>query len=243
MKNQKWHILTRSVVIITALITMSLSAFTENVNASENTAPSNYNVQSPAWVSTLPQALSANQLVVVAATEGVNATLSMHEKGQNGVWYQLLSTPALIGKNGLGKQREGDNKTPVGTFHFNAAFGILNDPGCSIPYHKLTKFDYWSGDNNRYYNQMVDIRYVPDLNTRNSEHPIDTSPYYNYCLNISYNESGTANRGSGIFLHCFGGLGYTHGCVAISEKDMKTVMTNVKPECVVVIDSSDNLLK
>lgn len=61
-----------------------------------------------------------------------------------------------------------------------------------------------SGDPDRQYNQMVDIRNVPDLVMDDSEHIVDYQFQYQYCLNISFNEEGTPGRGSAIFLHCFG---------------------------------------
>ena len=71
---------------------------------------------------------------------------------------------------------------------------------------------------------------------------IEINPHYNYALNISYNEEGTAGRGSAIFLHCFGPFKpYTGGCVAIPENKMLFVMKNVKTDCVVVIDYLKNL--
>ena len=61
-------------------------------------------------------------------------------------------------------------------------------------------------------------------------------------MNISYNEACTPGLGSAIFLHCFGPYKpFTGGCVAIPENQMIKVMQNVKPDCVVVIDSLENL--
>lgn len=59
---------------------------------------------------------------------------------------------------------------------------------------------------------------------------------------ISFNEDGTPGRGSAIFLHCLGSAKpYTGGCVAIPENIMKLVMQNVKSDCVVVIDTLENM--
>ena len=68
------------------------------------------------------------QMVVVAAIQGTTAWISMHEKNSAGDWEMIMTTPGFIGKNGLGKVKEGDNKTPVGTFYFDFAFGIAPDP-------------------------------------------------------------------------------------------------------------------
>ena len=197
---------------------------------------------SPAWVTKLDAAKDANQLFVVAGYERSNAWISMHEKDANGSWKMITSTPGYIGKEGLGKTKEGDGKTPVGTFRFNKAFGIDDDPGCAIPYTKVDDDIYWSGDANAEYNRMVSIRDYPDLNTEDSEHIVDYRYEYRYCLNISYNEDGTAGKGSAIFLHCFGDRKpRTGGCVAIPEEQMYFVMRHVDPDCVVVIDSMENL--
>ena len=194
---------------------------------------------SPSWVNDLPQARSAEQLFIVAVLEGTNADVTMHQKDSSGRWKQIMTTKGYIGLNGLGKTKEGDKKTPTGTFGFNAAFGIADDPGCAIPYHKVTDNDYWSGDtrNGYHYNEMVDINDYPDLNKSASEHLIDYTKAYQYCLNINYNEECIANAGSAIFLHCIGNNDYTMGCVAIPQVDMIYVMQHVDPDCLVVIDS------
>ena len=206
-----------------------------------------YVTESPEWVTNLPAAQEATQLFVVAgiAMDRTTAFISMHQKGEDGKWYQILSTPGFVGKNGLcadEDHREGCAQTPVGVYHFNKAFGIAADPGCSIPYFQVNENTYWSGDPDRQYNQMVDIRDVPDLVMDDSEHIMDYEYQYQYCLNISFNEDGTPGRGSAIFLHCFGPVKpWTGGCVAIPENIMKIVMLYVQEDCVVVIDTAENL--
>ena len=109
---------------------------------------------------------------------------------------------------------------------------------------KVTNDTYWSGDDREgmSYNEMVDIKDYPTLDMENSEHIIDYEYQYQYCLNISFNEDGSAGRGSAIFLHCIGPLKpYTGGCVAMPENIMKMVMQRVDKDCVVVIDTLDNL--
>lgn len=197
---------------------------------------------SPEWVTKLDAAKDAKQLFVVAGYERSTAWISMHEKDENGNWKMIMTTPGFIGKEGLGKTKEGDGKTPVGTFSFNKAFGIADDPGCAIPYTKADEDTYWSGDNDVMYNQMVSIKDYPDLDTESSEHIVDYRYEYRYCLNISYNHDGTKHAGSAIFLHCFGDRKTrTGGCVAIPEEQMYYVMRHVDPACVVVIDSMENL--
>lgn len=199
---------------------------------------------SPDWVQDLPEARNARQLFVVAGVGKTTAWISMHEKNQDGSWRVLMTTPGFIGKEGLEKTMEGDAKTPIGTFHFTAAFGIAKDPGCAIPYKQVDENIYWSGDGRpgMQYNRMVDIRDMPGLDTEASEHIVDYDPHYTYAMNISYNEEGTPGLGSAIFLHCFGPYKpYTGGCVAIPLEKMRFVMENVRPDCVIVIDTLKRL--
>ncbi len=204
---------------------------------------------SPAWVANLPAAQDegVTQLFVVAGLgmDKTTATISMHRRDVDGSWKQILSTPGFVGKNGLcldADHAEGCGQTPIGVYRFNKAFGIAADPGCTIPYFQVDDNTYWSGDPERQYNQMVDIRDVPELVMDDSEHIVDYEYQYQYCLNISFNEEGTPGRGSAIFLHCFGPVKpYTGGCVALPENIMKLVMQNVREDCVVVIDTLENL--
>ena len=197
---------------------------------------------SPQWVKNLPAAQTSNQMVVVAGIQGTTAWISMHEK-INGEWQQIMTTPGFIGKNGLGKVREGDHKTPVGTFYFNYAFGIAPDPGCAIPYTQVDENYYWSGNWHYKYNQMVDVREAPaNFDTRYTEHLIDYNPHYIYALNMGYNAECTPARGYALFMHCFGPKNpYTLGCVGLPEAKMLFVMQNIRFGCACVIDSLENL--
>jgi len=206
---------------------------------------------SPEWVRDLPQAKDPgnDQLFIVAASgmDKTAANVSLHERDENGNWIEVLSVDGCVGKNGMvydEDRKEGCGRTPIGIYRFNMAFGIAPDPGCAFQYVQVTDDLYWSGDmrEGMHYNEMISINDCPDLDTKNSEHLIDYTKAYQYCLNISFNEECTIGKGSAIFLHCFGSnRNYTAGCVAVSEEDMVTIMNLVDPECVVIIDTADNL--
>jgi len=197
---------------------------------------------SPEWVAALPQAAEAEQLFIVAGVGKTTAYVTMHEKTADGGWQQLLTTPGLVGKEGLGKTREGYAGTPVGSFRFTEAFGIAENPGCAFPYHRVTEQDYWSGDPACCYNRMVNTQEHPELDRENSEYLMGYYTHYQYCLNISYNEVCEPGAGSAIFLHCFGpAKPYTGGCVAIPKEEMRRVLQLVRQDCVVVIDALERL--
>ena len=249
---KKWMTLFLVLLIAMGVNAAVAEAVTDSVSdLSDQIEGLHVNIQhaadSPAWITDLPAAQEADQLFIVAAMgmDKTTAYITMHQKDENGNWKQILSTPGFVGRNGLvfdADRTEGCGQTPVGVYHFNKAFGIAADPGCAIPYIQVDDNTYWSGDPDRHYNEMVDIRDVPDLVLDDSEHIVDYEYQYQYCLNISFNEDGTPGRGSAIFLHCFGTQKpYTGGCVAIPEYIMKQVMQNVSEDCVVVIDTLENL--
>ena len=220
---------------------------TTTIETTEETVIENL---SPEWVRALPQAqdLGTNQMLIVAASgmDKTTCNVSMHERDEAGNWIQILSVDGYVGKNGMvfdSERKEGCGKTPIGVYHFNKAFGIADDPGCAIPYVKVTKDLYWSSDmrDGMHYNEMVSINDYPDLDKKNSEHLIDYTKAYQYCLNISFNDECTPGRGSAIFLHCTGNNKYTAGCVAVSKDAMVKIMRCVDPECLVVIDTKTNL--
>lgn len=176
-----------------------------------------------------------DQIVLVEFQSGSQAKLSIHEK-QDGAWKQLYSCSADVGKNGIGKTREGDHKTPTGTYNLTKPFGIKADPGANMSYTKVTEHHYWCGTSgSKYYNQMIDTRKVDRACTSSDEYLLGYGSVYNYCMFIDYNASGVAGKGSCIFLHCKGSNRYTAGCIAVEEAVMKKIIQWAKPGAKIVI--------
>ena len=240
-----------ALLLLMLVLTGCAAAEAAPVETAAPSDPGNYaglDVASPAWVGKLEAAKDADQLLVVAAfsEDATGAWVSLHEKQPDGSWHMTMTSPGFIGKNGLGKTREGDGKTPTGVFHFNRAFGIAEDPGCAIPYVQVDEDSYWSGDTREgfRYNELVSLKELPDLDLESgdSEHIIDYPYNYQYCLNISYNEACTPGLGSAIFLHCLGAARpFTGGCVAIQEAQMRYVMQHIDENTQVVIDTYEKL--
>ena len=192
---------------------------------------------SPDWVASLPEAQETDSLIIVDVTVGSNAVLTMHEKNAEGVWEQTLDEAAFIGKNGLGKTKEGDLKTPVGTFGFNAALGINEDPGCALDYTQVDDSYYWNGDSNSdRYNKLVSTKDYTDFSVDDSERIVDYPNAYKYILNTTYNDEGTPGKGSAIFLHCYREeRTYTGGCISIPLDKMEYVMQHVQENTKIII--------
>ena len=180
-------------------------------------------------------ASQTDQIVLVEHQSGSRALLSIHEK-QDGLWKELYSCTAYVGRNGIGKTREGDKRTPTGTFNLTTPFGIKADPGANMPYTQVTKYHYWCGTSgSEYYNQLIDTRVTNRQRTSADEYLISYVPQYNYCMFIDYNATGEAGKGSCIFLHCTGSNSYTAGCIAVPESVMKKIVQWAQPGAKIVI--------
>ena len=82
------------------------------------------------------------QRLLVVAAEGSRAEVTLQERttgsGQRGAeWQDRRRCRGWIGRNGLGKTREGDGRTPEGEWRFVYAFGLCEDPGTSFPYIRV----------------------------------------------------------------------------------------------------------
>lgn len=163
------------------------------------------------------------QLVFVKYKGNSKARVVLYRK-QAATWKKVLSCGANVGKNGIGKKREGDKKTPTGTFDLPIAFGIQKNPGTKLPYTKVKSYHYWCSDKS-YYNQMIDIR--THAHTCSGEHLIDYKGYYDYGIFIGYNKAGDYPKGSAIFLHCQKRREPTSGCISVSKANMKKILRTV----------------
>ena len=188
-----------------------------------------WNIEDAEKIGQLEVAKYTNQIMVVAVSED-DAKLCLYERvddwseGQRNVfktdndtmreekgaqWQLVLETEAIIGKNGLGKTKEGDGKTPVGVFLFVEAFGILENPGTKMAYTQVDESHYWVDDGaSNYYNAFVSTDEVVK-DWESAEHIVEYGQSYHYVLATSYNDEKIAGRGSAVFLHCMseGGKG------------------------------------
>lgn len=167
---------------------------------------------------------STNQLVFVKYTGKSLAEVEFYEK-RDGHFELVLTDEAYIGRKGIGKTREGDEKTPEGTYKLTKAFGIKKNPGTKIKYTKLNKNHWWCSDKN-YYNQLINIKKKP--HECKGEHLIKYGRAYNYCLFIDYNKECKYPKGSAIFLHCKDNDKNTSGCIAIDEANMISILQAVE---------------
>lgn len=173
-----------------------------------------------------------NQLLIVTQTDSSDAHAAFYVR-QEGIFELAEEGTAHIGKNGVGKTKEGDMKTPAGELRIGTAFGILPNPGTEIPYVEATESLYGCEDST-YYNQLIDTAIVHHPNVE-GEHIIDYAPAYNYGLTTSFNEECVFGLGSNIYIHCKGKKPYTAGCVALDEEMMKHLLQQSDRNLVVFV--------
>ena len=169
--------------------------------------------------------------VKCAVNGDFHAELTVYQ-ARGGAYEKVFTCPAVIGKNGPGKQAEGDVKTPLGTWTLGEAYGIKPDPGSLLPYTQITDDMYWcgSGTNGLKYNRLVYGSEDPGADHRDDEHLIDYDVPYTYLIDMGYNLAGAPYAGNAIFLHCWRGPDTpTGGCVGVSEADMVRILQTVTP--------------
>jgi len=173
---------------------------------------------------------TGGQLVTVTAASygAAQATFTAYQR-VGGQWRRVFGPwVAWIGRNGMarpGAKREGDGRTPSGTFGFGFFFGVEPDPGVRFPYRRVHPSDVWDDDpSSPLYNEWVDDRYA---NPGASPEPMDV-PAYDYGAVIGYNTARTPGFGSAIFLHI--GIGMpTAGCVALPTGELLQIMKWLNP--------------
>ena len=204
-------------------------------------------------VEPLPSAAS-EQLIEVRGNR-----LTFYEVAADGSRRKVLRSPCGHGRNGfalppaslpstsvapacqsevsagaaLPVKREGDGRTPIGTYPLELAFGLAGNPGTALPWRDIGPDSYWSGEPDSY-NTWVEstsgsktfpaVQTVDHLEQKRpisspavqemdhleqqkvaGEHLADYPLQYKYAASIGYNTAAPVfGAGSAIFLHCFG---------------------------------------
>ena len=157
------------------------------------------------------------------------ATLTAYELTGGRPRVALGPWPARVGYAGFapaGLKREGDGRTPSGTFAFQFMFGVNPNPGVRFAYRRVHPYDVWDDDpSSPLYNRWVDVRrHDPGA----SPEPMDLAPAYRYGAVIAYNSRRTPGLGSAIFIHVETG-GPTAGCVSLPEHELIRLLRWMRP--------------
>ncbi|WP_286337421.1 L,D-transpeptidase family protein [Hydrogenimonas cancrithermarum] len=169
---------------------------------------------------------------------GYHARLARFEK-VHGVWHRVGDAwPVSIGRNGIGKEREGDGKTPAGYYGLEDVYGY-HDIQTAMPFFLSTNDTICVDDSrSRYYNRIVEASNVKK-DYRSFEWMRRDDALYEVVVTVGYNQARRPGRGSCIFLHIASGDKPTAGCVAMKRDRMVELVQWLDPKQVPFILVSD----
>ncbi|MFD2630425.1 SH3 domain-containing protein [Oceanobacillus kapialis] len=182
-----------------------------------------------------------NQLILVTTDSygSTSATIQTFEKDGSGKWNRVMNTSGFLGKNGFGKQKEGDGKTPIGKYSIGTAFGQNGNPGTKLPWRDITSDDVWVDDSDSALYNTWQSKSKTQGQWKSAENM--THRLYTYGFVINYNTQRTPGKGSAIFFHT--GSSYTLGCVATSQSNVISILKWLDPakNPVIIMTPSQNL--
>jgi L,D-peptidoglycan transpeptidase YkuD (ErfK/YbiS/YcfS/YnhG family) len=166
--------------------------------------------------------------VEVATARSVVAIVRAWELQTDGQYVQVMGPMrADVGRNGVGRVREGSGRTPAGVFTLTRAFGSEPNNGTRLPYVRTGPDDWW--DENPVsagYNELVISRVSPGGDSENLYY---SGRAYAHAVVINYNTHPIIKgMGSGMFLHVGNGTA-TSGCVSISARSLNALMRWLDP--------------
>ena len=172
------------------------------------------------------------ELITVTAASHSTTYATFRAYDVSGTKKRLVFGPwtARVGYNGIartGKKREGDGKTPSGTYGFSFFFGV--DPrvtAFTFPFRHAYSYDCWDDDPaSPRYNEWVDAK---TADPGRDPEPMHNVPAYDYAAVIAYNTARTPGLGSAIFLHVGTGTA-TAGCVSLPKGELLKITRWFRP--------------
>ena len=148
-----------------------------------------------------------------------------------------LTMPCALGRNGVTRfKREGDGKTPAGTFAVIGGYwrgDRLRLPGVTLPMRPIRPHMGWCDDScDANYNRPIRLP-----SRARHEELLRTDGLYDLVLVLDHNQRPRVRgHGSAIFFHLSrSGDDPTAGCVAISRADMLRLLPRLSRDCVMII--------
>ena len=221
-----------SAMIVLGCLLFSFPAPAENIPA-----------HTQALLDQAPEKTKQAIVVFVPQKEEYRAELSCFERDKNHWRQRFPPVPALIGHGGLaepGEKREGDGKTPQGTYALRFSFGQETTPPGKMPYRLMRNDDFWIDDPlSPAYNTLQ----RGDIGSVSAERMKLRDGTYDLGLVVEYNMAPIIpGLGSAIFVHIWKNPPEaTHGCVALEKANLKRIMAwlNPKKDPVIIISGAD----
>lgn len=184
---------------------------------------------SPGWAGLA--STQVGQLITVRAPSHSATYATLRAYRVSGGKRTLVFGPwtARVGYNGVarpGSKREGDGRTPSGTYPITFFFGVRRSLGFAFSFRHAYSYDFWDDDPaSARYNEWVNARlHDPGAGPE----PMHRVPAYDYAAVIGYNLARVPGLGSAIFLHVGGG-GPTAGCVSLPLTRLIKILRWLRP--------------
>lgn len=176
---------------------------------------------------------ASRQLIIVTA-EGydmIPAETTVLQKTDKGWEIVFNAIPSTLGKKGFakpGEKKEGDWKTPSGTYPIGLVFGYAPKMDTAMPYRQATENDFWVDDvQSPQYNTWVH----GTLDAKSFEKMKRKDHLYKMGFVVEYNTNPIVKGdGSAIFFHVWRRPGaFTAGCVAMEEENIEKIIRFLDP--------------
>ncbi len=158
-------------------------------------------------------------------------------KNKDTLHYKNFFFKCAIGKNGLtSNKKEGDKKTPKGTFNLDKLYyrkDRLKKPKTKLKCIPIKKHMVWCNDvkSKKNYNKLINIRQKIRY-----EKMYRFDGKYNLLIPIKYNFlKPKPGKGSAIFLHITKNFKPTAGCIAIKESDFLILLRLINKKTKIII--------
>jgi L,D-peptidoglycan transpeptidase YkuD (ErfK/YbiS/YcfS/YnhG family) len=145
--------------------------------------------------------------------------------------------PCSVGKKGfIKKKREGDNKTPIGTFNIEHLYyrkDRIKKPKTDLKCIEIKKNMGWCDDvkNKKFYNKLIKIKkniYHEKIFRKDKKYDLFVPIKYNFNKPI-------LGIGSCIFIHLTSNYFPTQGCIALKKKDFLIMLKLIKKNTMIKI--------
>ena len=146
-------------------------------------------------------------------------TIKVKNKGT--LEFKEFTFKCCFGLKGLTKtKKEGDKKTPIGTFSLGNLFYRADKhekPTTDLTCIRIDKKMGWCDDltNKKFYNKLIRV------NSKVKHEKLYRADYkYDFLIPINYNKKRILEKGSAIFIHLTKNYQPTAGCVGLKKKDL-----------------------
>ena len=146
-------------------------------------------------------------------------TIKVKNKGT--LEFKEFTFKCCFGLKGLTKtKKEGDKKTPIGTFSLGNLFYRADKhekPTTDLTCIRIDKKMGWCDDltNKKFYNKLIRV------NSKIKHEKLYRADYkYDFLIPINYNKKRILEKGSAIFIHLTKNYQPTAGCVGLRKKDL-----------------------